>query len=103
MVGEDIVVVLLGVRLVVVVDKIVVGLYMEVFGESLIWVGLDYIFLMVLFGESMKCFFEFEWLCDEVLVVCLECGDVIVVLGGGVVGDFIGFVVFVVCWGMVFV
>ncbi len=42
-------------------------------------------------GESTKCFAELERVLDEMLDARIERGDIVVALGGGVVGDLAGF------------
>ena len=42
-------------------------------------------------GEGSKCWREFEGVCDAILAARLERGDLVVALGGGVVGDLAGF------------
>jgi shikimate kinase/3-dehydroquinate synthase len=42
-------------------------------------------------GESSKSFPTYERICDAILAARLERGDIIVALGGGVVGDLAGF------------
>ena len=42
-------------------------------------------------GEGSKCWREFERVCDAILAAKLERGDLVVALGGGVVGDLAGF------------
>lgn len=42
-------------------------------------------------GESSKSFGELEPLCDSLLELGLERGDIVVALGGGVIGDLAGF------------
>jgi 3-dehydroquinate synthase len=42
-------------------------------------------------GESSKSFHEFERVCDALLAAKIERGDLVIALGGGVVGDLTGF------------
>ena len=101
--GAEIAAVLPGARLAVITDETVAGLHLKAFSESLRAAGLQHTAITVPAGESTKCFREFERLCDEVLAAKLERGDVVVALGGGVVGDLTGFVAAAVRRGMSFV
>ncbi len=42
-------------------------------------------------GEATKCFDQLEHVCDRLLAIGVERGDVVIALGGGVVGDLAGF------------
>jgi 3-dehydroquinate synthase len=42
-------------------------------------------------GESSKCFAVFEQVCEALIEARIERGDLVVALGGGVVGDLAGF------------
>jgi len=42
-------------------------------------------------GESTKCFGQLEKVCDRLLAAGIERGDVVIALGGGVIGDLAGF------------
>ena len=42
-------------------------------------------------GEASKCFSRLESLCGELLALGIERGDVVIALGGGVIGDLTGF------------
>jgi 3-dehydroquinate synthase len=54
-------------------------------------------------GESTKSFAHLQGLCDRLLGARLERGDLIVALGGGVVGDLAGFAASIVRRGVRFV
>lgn len=54
-------------------------------------------------GEGAKCFAEFQRVCEAVLALGLGRRDLIIALGGGVVGDIAGFVAGVVKRGMDFI
>jgi shikimate kinase/3-dehydroquinate synthase len=54
-------------------------------------------------GEGSKCYAQFERVCDAVIGARMERGDLVVALGGGVVGDLAGFVAASVRRGMDFV
>jgi 3-dehydroquinate synthase len=54
-------------------------------------------------GESSKSFRHFERVCDALLAARIERGDLVVALGGGVVGDLAGFAASVVRRGVDYV
>ena len=54
-------------------------------------------------GEASKSYDWFQQVCDGILAARLERGDLVVALGGGVVGDLAGFAAAVVRRGMRFV
>ena len=65
--------------------------------------GLRHASVVVPAGEASKSYAMFERVCDEVIGAKMERGDLIVALGGGVVGDLAGFVAASVRRGMRFV
>jgi 3-dehydroquinate synthase len=54
-------------------------------------------------GEKTKSFRELEPLCERLLVMGLERGDLVVALGGGVIGDLAGFAAAILRRGVRFV
>lgn len=54
-------------------------------------------------GEGTKCFSQLDRVCQELLTQGLERGDVVVALGGGVIGDLAGFAASIVRRGMRYV
>src|SRR6516225_3480150 len=54
-------------------------------------------------GEASKCFATLERVCDALLAAKIERGDVVIALGGGVVGDLAGFAAAVVRRGIDYV
>src|SRR6202012_2530664 len=42
-------------------------------------------------GEASKCFAVFEQVCEAIIAAHIERGDLVVALGGGVIGDLAGF------------
>lgn len=101
--GKEIAAVLPGARVAIVTDETVANLHLDSVQKSLTASNIDHVSIIVPAGEATKCFREFEHVCDEVLEARLERGDVIVALGGGVVGDLTGFVASAVRRGMSFV
>ena len=82
----------LGARNVVVVsDDNVAPLYAEVLAASLQTQGHQTATIVVKAGEASKSFQNLAWLCEEILAARVERGDLVVALGGGVVGDLAGF------------
>lgn len=92
-----------GARFAVISDETVARLHLAAFQKSFEAQGLGHVALTVPAGEASKCFAQYERLCDAILDARLERGDVIVALGGGVVGDLAGFVAASVRRGMAFV
>ena len=62
--------------------------------------GLRHVTVTVEPGEASKSFAVFERVCDEIIAARLERGDLVVALGGGVVGDLAGFAAATVRRGM---
>ncbi len=54
-------------------------------------------------GEATKSFRELEPLCERLLELGLERGDLVVALGGGVIGDLAGFAAAILRRGVRFV
>ena len=75
----------------VVADDTVAGLYGAAVVQSLEAAGLKATLLGVPPGEGSKSFAELERLCDRMLALELDRKDLVVALGGGVVGDLAGF------------
>jgi 3-dehydroquinate synthase len=59
--------------------------------------------LIVAAGEASKCYRVFEDLCEAMLSARIERGDLIIALGGGVIGDLAGFAAAVVRRGLDYV
>lgn len=92
-----------GVRLAIVTDETVAALHLPIVLESLDAAGLDHVVTTIAPGEPSKGFATLEKVADSILSARLERSDVIVALGGGVVGDLAGFAAGVVRRGMRFV
>ncbi|KQT46822.1 3-dehydroquinate synthase [Methylobacterium sp. Leaf456] len=75
----------------IVTDETVAGLYGERVKASLEAAGLRCGLIMVPPGEASKSYAEFARVCDGLLSQKIERGDLVVALGGGVVGDLAGF------------
>ncbi|MEP3278825.1 MAG: 3-dehydroquinate synthase [Stappiaceae bacterium] len=87
----------------IITDENVANLHLDTLTESLTRQSLTHDVFPVEPGEASKSFPIFEDLCERMLAGRFERGDVIVALGGGVVGDLSGFVAGVVRRGMNFV
>ncbi|HEY2528647.1 MAG TPA: 3-dehydroquinate synthase [Xanthobacteraceae bacterium] len=59
--------------------------------------------LIVPAGEASKCYRVFEDVCEAILSARIERGDLIIALGGGVIGDLAGFAAAVVRRGLDYV
>jgi 3-dehydroquinate synthase len=88
---------------VVVTDDIVAGLHLETLGRALDDAGISHRDVVIDSGESTKDFAHLERLIDRLLEARVERGDVIVALGGGVVGDLAGFAASILRRGVDFV
>jgi 3-dehydroquinate synthase len=80
-----------GARCAVVTDSHVAGLHLATVTDSLSRAGVAFGEVVLKAGEGTKSFAELEVLCGALLDQELERGDVVVALGGGVIGDLAGF------------
>ncbi|MBF9232791.1 3-dehydroquinate synthase [Microvirga alba] len=87
----------------IVTDEHVGPLYADILARSLQQHGLRTSVVTVPAGEATKCYAFLETVCDAVLEARIERGDLVVALGGGVVGDLAGFAAAVVRRGVRFV
>ena len=78
-------------RTAVVTDKNVADLYLAEFAKSMHDTNIDFTEIVLSPGEQTKSFDGLIGLADQLLSACIERGDTIVALGGGVVGDLTGF------------
>ena len=101
--GEAIAGRLPGVRAAVVTDATVGALHYERLSISLRAAGIDHVRIEVPPGERSKSFERLEAVVDAIIAARLERRDVVVALGGGVVGDLAGFASAIVRRGMSFV
>jgi 3-dehydroquinate synthase len=83
----------LGARAVtaVVCDETVAGLHLPAVTAALDGAGIIHTGIVVADGEASKSFQALESVVDRLLEARIERGDVIVAVGGGVVGDLAGF------------
>ncbi|RIK87833.1 MAG: 3-dehydroquinate synthase [Hyphomicrobiales bacterium] len=101
--GAEIAARLPGARAAIVTDENVAARHGAALAESLGAAGIAAATIAVSPGEKSKSFAVLEEVVDAVLAARLERGDVVVALGGGVVGDLAGFVAGIVRRGMRFV
>jgi 3-dehydroquinate synthase len=80
-----------GARAAVVTDDTVAGLHLEAVEAALGAGGLAASRIVVEAGEGTKSFAGFERVCEALIAAKVERGDLVVALGGGVVGDLAGF------------
>ena len=76
---------------VIVTDDTVRGLHADALADVLRGAGLRVDLIAVPPGEGSKCFAELERVVNALLDAKIERGDLVVALGGGVVGDLGGF------------
>jgi 3-dehydroquinate synthase len=87
----------------IVTDEHVGPLYAEALAASLKAQGLRVSVTALPPGEATKSYVSLERVCDAVLAAKIERGDLVVALGGGVIGDLSGFAAAVVRRGVRFV
>jgi 3-dehydroquinate synthase len=92
-----------GAKAAVISDENVARHYLAAVQSALAQAGISTTAIVVAPGEPSKCFATFERVCDALLAARIERGDVIVALGGGVVGDLAGFAAAVVRRGIDYV
>jgi 3-dehydroquinate synthase len=80
-----------GARAAIVTDDIVARLHLEAAEASLAAAGVTASRIVVPAGEASKSFACFEEVCEALIAARIERGDLVVALGGGVVGDLAGF------------
>lgn len=90
-------------RAVIVSDRTVDALHGSTLRESLNRAGIQHSTLTVPPGERSKSYQQLQTVCEGILAADMERGDVLIALGGGVVGDLAGFAAGIVRRGMPFV
>jgi 3-dehydroquinate synthase len=89
-----------NVRAAIVTDSAVAKLYLDIAEAALGEAGIACVRIIVPEGEKSKSFRVFERVCESMIAERIERGDVVVALGGGVVGDLAGFAAAVVRRGL---
>ena len=92
-----------GARLAIVTDENVARLHLEAIEQQLSAAGMTASRIVVPPGEGSKSFASFERVCDALIEARIERNDLIVALGGGVVGDLAGYAAASVRRGLDFV
>ncbi|MBO6902897.1 MAG: 3-dehydroquinate synthase [Rhizobiaceae bacterium] len=92
-----------GARVAIVTDKNVAAHHLATLEASLAGAGLEHATVVMEPGERTKSFAALQHVVDAVLAARLERGDLVVALGGGVIGDLAGFAAAIVRRGMRFV
>lgn len=92
-----------GTRAVIVSDTNVAPLYMEPMQASLSAAGIENFSAIVPAGEASKSWQGVETVTNAILGGRLERGDLVIALGGGVIGDLAGFAAAITRRGMRFV
>ncbi|MFC3724336.1 3-dehydroquinate synthase [Neoaquamicrobium sediminum] len=92
-----------GARAAIVTDENVAARHAATLKQSLEGAGIATATITIVPGERSKSFAVLQQVVDEVLAARLERGDIVIALGGGVVGDLAGFVSGIVRRGMAFV
>jgi 3-dehydroquinate synthase len=92
-----------GARLAIVTDENVARLHLEAIERQLSAAGLTTLRIVVPPGEGSKSFASFERVCDALIEARIERNDLIIALGGGVVGDLAGYAAASVRRGLDFV
>lgn len=101
--GAELAKVLPGARAAIVTDENVAALHLSRVEASLERAGITSHAIIVPAGEKSKSFAQLELVVDGILAARLERGDVVIALGGGVIGDLTGFAAGIVRRGMKFI
>ena len=90
-------------RLAVVMDETVRALHWPRLERALAGGGLQTDAIVIPPGEAEKSFKRLEWMCEALLALGIERGDMLCAFGGGVVGDLAGFAAAILKRGVDFV
>lgn len=101
--GEHIAAVIQRPKAVVISDETVAALYMAALEKSLRDAGIAVETIVVPAGEHTKSLHQLESLTDRLLQIPIERSDTLIALGGGVVGDLVGFAAAVTLRGLDFI
>jgi len=80
-----------GAKCVVVTDATVAKLHLAAAEAALKSAGIENSAIVVPPGEGSKSYATFETVCEAIIAARIERGDLVVALGGGVIGDLAGF------------
>ena len=92
-----------GAKAAIVTDDAVAGLHLKAAEAALAAHGMATTPIIVEAGEATKSFAGFECVCEALIAARVERGDLVVALGGGVVGDLAGFAAATVLRGLDYV
>lgn len=92
-----------GARCAIVTDETVAGRHLSAAEASLTKSGIAHSHVIVAPGESSKSYAGFENVCEQLIGARIERNDLLVALGGGVIGDLAGFAASAVRRGLDFV
>lgn len=84
----------------VITDENVAGLHLPALERALDEASIRHARVIVEAGENSKSFEVYRSVCEAILAARLERGDVVIALGGGVIGDLAGFAAATVKRGM---
>lgn len=101
--GERVATLSPGGRVIVVTDTQVAGLHLDAALHSLEQAGVSATHMALAPGEATKSFKALEDVCDAIIAARLERRDLVLALGGGVIGDLAGFAAAIVRRGLRFV
>ncbi len=101
--GAEIARLMPGARTAIVTDKNVAQRHLRHLEEALGQAGIDHTAILLEPGEATKSFAALQEVVDRLLEARLERSDVVIALGGGVIGDLAGFAAGIVRRGMKFV
>jgi 3-dehydroquinate synthase len=90
-------------RCAILTDETVAGHHLAATEDSLRAAGIDASRIVVAPGEGSKSYATFATVCEAVIAARIERGDLVVALGGGVIGDLAGFAAACVRRGLDFV
>lgn len=80
-----------GAKVTIVTDETVAALHLPAAEAALAATGVPTSRIVVPPGEGSKSFPVFERVCEDIIAARIERGDLIIALGGGVIGDLAGF------------
>ncbi|MEM8579299.1 MAG: 3-dehydroquinate synthase family protein, partial [Pseudomonadota bacterium] len=101
--GARIVPLLTRPRVWVIADARVAGLHWETLRAGLDAAGIEAALLELPPGEATKSWAQLQTCCDWLLAERVERGDIVLALGGGVIGDLVGFAAAILRRGVRFV
>jgi 3-dehydroquinate synthase len=78
-------------KVAIVSDETVARLHLPAVEAALAGAGIAFASILVQPGEGSKSFLTLERVCEDLIASRVERGDLIIALGGGVVGDLAGF------------